>query len=135
MVSFSTTDEKVNRMNILVKNDRYPDRSTLLNSLIDREYETLEKIKLFVKNPDTTFNFVNRAIDREIKTLKTRYLSDFIYYLGLPTLAFLGMVYVSLTYPTFFFFIIMAVLGFYIIVLFFLFYNKYRGGKKLWRKE
>jgi len=95
----------------------------------------LERIKKLIKNPDTISNFINRSIDKEIRTLETRYLSDFIYYLGLPTLAFLGMIYISLTYPTFFFFIIMSVLGFYIIVLFFLFYNKYRGGKKLWRKE
>jgi len=95
--------------------------------------ERLDKIKKIIKNPETISDFINGSIDIRIKTLETRYMSDFIYYLGLPLLGFLGAVYLALTYPSWFFFIIMTVIGFYIVVLFFLFYNKYRGGKK-WLK-
>lgn len=96
--------------------------------------ERLEKIKLLIKNPDTISNFINGAIDIRIKTLETRYLMDFLYYLGLPTIAFLGMVGITLLFPTLFFYMLTVLLGAYIVILFFLFYNKYRGKKK-WAKE
>jgi len=85
----------------------------------------LDKIKTFVSNPDTISNFINKAIDHELHNLETRYMSDFIYYLGFPTLAFLGMVFLSLSYLNLFFYIITVIIGIYIVVLFFLFYNKY----------
>ena len=107
-----------------------------LNDIVDHFRQayrikiTVYYIKKLIKNPDTISNFINHAIDIRIKTLETKYMSDFIYYLGLPTLAFLGMVFISLTFPTWFFSILTGVIGLYIIILFFLFYNKYRGKKK-----
>ena len=97
--------------------------------------ERLEKIKKHIPNPDTPdtisiSKFINRAIDYKIKNIETRHLSDFIYYLGLPTLAFLGMLFLSLTLLNLFFYILTTVIGGYIVILFFLFYNKYKKVKK-----
>jgi len=87
--------------------------------------ERLDKIKNVIKNPETMASFINRAIDHELHNLETRYMSDFIYYLGFPTLAFLGMAFLSLTFMNLFVYIITVIIGIYIVVLFFLFYNKY----------
>ena len=53
-----------------------------------------------------------------------------MYYLGLPTLAFLGLIGLTLTFPTIFFLGLTIVTGGYIVVFFFLFYNKYKKVKK-----
>jgi len=90
----------------------------------------LDKIKPLVKNPETISSFINRAIDHEIHNIETKYLSDFIYYLGLPTLAFLSMVFICLYFALLFLYIITVVLGIYIIVLFYLFYNKHHKEKR-----
>lgn len=101
------------------------DRSFTFNIGLER----LTKIKKHVTNPDTVTNFITRSIDHEITNLETRHLSDFIYYIGFPTLAFLGMVSVTLMFPSLFFYILTGVIGVYIIILFFLFYNKYKKVK------
>ena len=92
--------------------------------------ERLDKIKTHIYNPDTVTNFITRAIDHELVNLETKHLSDFIYYIGFPTLAFLGMVAVTLILPSLFFYILTSVVGVYIIILFYLFYNKYRKVKQ-----
>ena len=93
--------------------------------------ERHKKIIPLIKNPETITSFVNNAIDHEIHNRKTRFMSDFIYYLGFPTLAFLGLVFLSLTFMNLFFYVLTVILGSYIVVLFFLFYNKYhKNGKE-----
>jgi len=92
--------------------------------------ERLNKIENIIKNPETMSSFINRAIDHEIHNIETKYLSDFIYYLGLPTLAFLSMVFICLYFALLFLYIITVVLGIYIIVLFYLFYNKHHKEKR-----
>lgn len=103
------------------------DRSFTFNITEERYNE----IKKYLKNPETVTSFVNNSIDNQIENIKSRYLIDFIWYLGMPTLGFLGMVSICLLYPTLFFFIITIILGVYIVILFYVFYNKYHRRKKV----
>jgi len=74
-------------------------------------------------------DFINKAIDVHIKTLKTRYLSDVLYYIGIPLLALIGLFGLSLYFKEMFFVLLTAIVGIYLVVLVVLFYDKYRGGK------
>lgn len=93
--------------------------------------ELLKDINVLItKNQfKNTSDFFNKTGLARVNDLKSRYLSDFIYYLGFPTLAFLSMVFVCLTFPSFFIYIITIIVGIYIVILFYLFYNKYRGSR------
>jgi len=101
------------------------ERNFTFNITIERH----KKVKKHIKNPDTIATFINKSIDQRIKMLETKYLSDFIYYLGFPTLMFLGMVSLSLVFPNWLFYVLTVIIGIYIVILFYLFYNKYRGVK------
>ena len=48
-----------------------------------------DEVKVYCKKTETITQFINKAIDIRIETLKTRYLMDFLLYLGFPSLAFL----------------------------------------------
>ena len=74
--------------------------------------EKLEKIKRLSKKRAITNNdFVNQAIDFYLNHLETKFLSEFMYYIGFPTIAFIGLVGVTLFFATIFFYILTAVTG------------------------
>lgn len=89
----------------------------------------LENVKRHLKENETITEYIQKSIDYKLKMQDSRYLSDFIYYLGMPFLAFLGLVGLCLFIPNIFFYSLLIVVGFYISILFYLFYNKYRGGE------
>lgn len=105
MVSFSTTDERVSKIDSLVKTGMSPDRST----------------------------FINTSIDFYMRHIETKYLSDFIYYIGFPFLALVLCVGFTMIFLSWFFYLITIMIGAYLIILIFLFYKKYRG--RVWQKD
>jgi hypothetical protein len=92
-----------------------------------------KRVEDYVKNnkafPNMSF-FINYSIDFFMDHRHNKFISDFIYYLGFPFLAFLGLVGITLLFPTLFFYILLVIVGIYLIVLFYLFYNKYKGVKR-----
>jgi len=92
--------------------------------------ERLEKIERLNGFPSKS-DFINRALDFYIEHLETRYLIDFMYYIGFPFLALLGFVGLSMFFANWFFYICTIIVGIYIIILAFLFGHKYknRGSK------
>jgi len=90
----------------------------------------LEKVKKVVENHNmfpTVSTFINKSIDFYLEHLRTRFLSELMYYIGFPALAFIGLIGITLLFPTLFLYIITGILGVYLLILGFLFYNKYRG--------
>jgi len=75
-------------------------------------------------------DFINKAVDIHIKSLKTRYLSDLFYYIALPFLSFMGFIGITLYLADMFFTILTCIVGIYLIILVFLFYDKYKKVKK-----
>ena len=98
---------------------------------ISTSTELLNEINILIKKEQfkNTSDFFNKTGLARVNDFKSRYLSDFIYYLGFSTLAFLSMVFLSLTFLSLFFYIITIILGIYLVILFYLFYNKYRGNR------
>ena len=101
MVSFSTSDERIQTIDSFVKTGYSPDRST----------------------------FINTAIDFYLNHIRTKYLTDFMYFFGIPFFIFLVSVGITLYFSNMFFYVISSISGIYLIIFFYLFYNKYRGVK------
>ena len=103
MVSFSTTDERMNKIDSLVEHGVFADRST----------------------------GINQAIDFFFKTNEIRRTVDFMYFVSIPFLFFLITLGITLYFGNLFFYVLFAVSGMYLFIFFYLFYNKYRGVR--WR--
>ena len=101
VLSISTTEDRLIRLDDFVKKNKYSDRSS----------------------------FINESIDFYIKHIQARHLTDFMYYIGLPFLMFLITVGLTLYFVTMYFFVITATSGIYCIIFIFLFHNKYRGRR------
>jgi len=101
MVSFSTTDDRVQKINTFVKAGFASDRST----------------------------FINKSIDHMFKTLETTIIIDFMYFISIPLLFFLITLGITLYFASVFFYLLMGIAGIYLMVFVFMFYNKYRGVK------
>ena len=94
--------------------------------------DRIDKIDKFVISNDTPHRsaFINKAIDEYFKQIETRKLLDFMYFIGLPFFAFLISVGVTLVINSLFFYIISAIFGFYLMIFIFLYHNKYKEVKK-----
>ena len=90
---------------------------------------TTERYKKVKEHCDNISQFINESIDINIKRIETKHLSDFIYYIGFPFLCLLGSIAITLYLGSLIFYIITGIIGVYLIILIFLFYNKYRGVK------
>ena len=91
--------------------------------------ERLEKIERLNGFPSKS-DFINRALDFYINHLETKFLSDLLYYIGFPFVALLGFVGLSMFFLNWFFYVCTIIVGMYIIILGFLFFNKYKKVKK-----
>ena len=94
--------------------------------------ELIDEINKLIGNKhyNNISDFFNKTGWSQINDIRNRFFSDFIYYLGFPTLAFLGLVFLSITLINLFFYILTIIVGIYIVVLFHLFYNKYHKEKR-----
>jgi len=88
----------------------------------------LNKIEKLNRYPSKS-DFINKAIDLYVEQIETRYLSDFIYYIGFPLLGFLGFIGLTLYFATPFFYLCTMIISIYIIILNFLFFKKYKKVK------
>lgn len=105
-ISISTSDERLRKIDsFLKKTSKFQDRSSL----------------------------INKAIDFYFQHIETKSLSDFIYYIGLPSVAFIACIFLTFYLTEVVFFILSAVIGIYLIILGYLYNYKYRG--KIWQKE
>jgi len=95
--------------------------------------EKLEKIDTFIKKNKhikDRSDIINKSLDFFIQHIETKFLSDFIYYIGLPSLAFIGSIFLTFYLTDIIFYIIAAIIGVYLVILVYLFRYKYRGGRK-----
>jgi len=100
-ISFSTTDDRLEKIDGYIQKGAFPDRSSLINS----------------------------SIDFYLDHLQSKYVQDFMYMIGLPFFLFLVMLGFTLYFQTVYFFVLTGMSGVYFMVFIFLFYNKYRGVK------
>jgi len=105
MVSFSTSNDRIQKIDTFIKAGLSPDRST----------------------------FINQSIDFMIKTHESKRAIDFMYFISIPLLFFLITVGLTLYLASLFFYLLMGISGIYLVLFTFLFYNKYRGVR--WQKE
>jgi len=101
MVSFSTSDERLDKIDSFIKNGHTSDRST----------------------------FINQSIDFYFRSLESKKIIDFMYLISIPFLFFLTTIGITLFFASLFFYIVSTVSGIYLIIFFYLFYNRYRGVK------
>ena len=101
MVNFSSTEERINSINIFIQKGLYPDRST----------------------------FINTAIDFLIKTHKNNIFVDFLHYVFPGVFFFLGCIGATLYLRSLFFYVLTGISGLYLMVFIYLFYDKYKGVK------
>jgi len=87
--------------------------------------DTIDRLNRFNSKSD----FINKAIDIYIEHLKTKYLTDFIYYIGFPFIALFGFVGLSMFFLSWFFYVCTIIIGIYLCILIFLFISKYRRKK------
>jgi hypothetical protein len=100
------------------------------NFTFDMTQERYERIKEYVEK-HKAFNsmgfFLNYAADFYIDHRRSKQLSDFLYYIGFPLVAFICFISLMLYFSDFFFYILTSIIGVYLIILCYLFVNKYRG--------
>jgi hypothetical protein len=102
MVNFSSSVERITKIDNLVKKGFYPDRST----------------------------FINKSIDLHFKELETKKYLDFMYFVSIPFGLFLGCLGLTFTLKSLFWYILSSIFGVYLVVFLFLFISKYREVKK-----
>jgi len=93
--------------------------------------ELLKNIKKQIKNSHTSnvSNFFNEAARFKLNQYKNQYQTEFMWYIALPFLGFIGCLYATIYLASMFFFIITGVVGLYLIIFITLFLKKYRGKK------
>ena len=101
MVSFSTTDERLGKIDAFINKHKYPDRSTVINT----------------------------AIDELLKKYETIIFVDFLYWICIPLFMVLICVGLTLYTASFFFYSILVIASIYLIVFIFLFYSRYKEVK------
>ncbi len=101
MVNFSSTTERIDRIDNLVSNGFYPNRST----------------------------FINTSIDFLLRTHDINRIVDFLYFVAPGVFFFLGCVGLTLFLRSVFFFVLTGISAIYLMVFFYLYYNKYKGVK------
>jgi len=104
-ISFSTTNERLQKIDAFVQNKMFPDRSTCINAGID----------LLVKDIE-----IGRTV-------------EIMYNISLPLFFFLVTIGLTLFLRSLFFYVISGIMGLYLMVFIFLFYKKYRGIR--WQRE
>ena len=100
-ISFSTTDERLQKIDSFVEKGFFADRSTL----------------------------INRAIDFWFETRESKRILDFMYFVSIPFLFFVVTLGLTLFFGSLFFYVLSGISGIYLFIFFYLFYNKYRGVK------
>jgi len=90
--------------------------------------ELIGKIK--EKNPNIS-NFFNEAALYRLSEQKTQKRVEFMWFIALPFLAFLGLLYLTLYLKDMFFYILMAILAIYLIIFIYLFVDKHYRSKKV----
>jgi hypothetical protein len=101
-ITFSSTSERIQKVDTLVQQGYYPDRST----------------------------FINTGIDFLLKTHNTNRVMDFLYFIFPGVFFFLGCIGATLFLRSLFFFVLTGISGLYLMVFIYLYYNKYKGVKK-----
>jgi len=102
--SLSTTVERMSRVDEFIGNSNYADRAA----------------------------FINDAIDKFFESYNAKFVIDFMYFIGVPLFLFLISIGLTLYLVSLFFYILTGISGIYLMIFFFLFYNKYKGIK--WQK-
>jgi hypothetical protein len=100
-ISFNLDDERISKLDSLIKNGGFKDRT----------------------------DCIVKSLDFMFKTLESKHLIDFMYFVSIPFLFFLVVIGLTLYLTSLFFYIMSAISGIYLIIFFYLFYNKYRGVK------
>lgn len=100
-ISFSSTDERICKIDVFVEKGLFADRST----------------------------FINKAVDFWFETKESKRTLDFMYFVSIPFLFFLVTLGITLYFGSLFFYALFGISGVYLIIFFYLFYNKYRGVK------
>lgn len=94
---------------------------------ISTSTELIEEIK---KHTDNVSSFFNGAVRFQLNQYRTQRQTEFMWYIALPFLGFIGCIGATLFFESIFFFILMAVSGIYLIVFITIYINKYRRRKK-----
>jgi len=97
--------------------------------------ERLSKVDGFIGNNSNYADraaFINDAIDKFFEAYNAKFVIDFMYFIGVPLFLFLISVGLTLYLVSLFFYIITGISGIYLMIFFFLFYNRYKGIK--WKK-
>jgi len=102
--SLATTTERMNKVESFVGNNNYTDKAAVINAAMDKFFELYD----------------------------SKYVIDFMYFIGVPLFLFLVSVGLTLYLASLFFYIIAGIAGIYLMIFFFLFYNRYKGIK--WQK-
>ena len=95
-------------------------------STTSKRLEKIDQLNSFNSKSD----FINKALDMYIEHIETKYLSDFIYYIGFPFLAFISFIGFSIYLVNWFFYVCTIIVGLYLCILVFLFARKYSRRKK-----
>ena len=96
--------------------------------ITEQRHEKVKKIHDKNKS-DSMADIINTAIDFYLNHLETKYLMDMMYFFGIPFFIFLTAVGITLYFSNMFFYVVSGVSGIYLVIFFYLFYNKYRGVK------
>ena len=97
--------------------------------ITDERYNRLEEyLQEHTIFPSMT-HLINYAIDYYIDTHKARMISDFIYYIGFPFGVFLGFIFLTFYLKDVTFYVLTAIVGFYLIILIYLYYDRYLKNK------
>lgn len=86
--------------------------------------ERLEKVKRLTKKGPIN-DFINSALDFYITHLETKFMSELMYYVAFPFLAFFGCLILTIILEHILFYILSGIMGVYLIILIYLFYSKY----------
>ena len=90
--------------------------------------ELIEEIKKHTDN--NISSFFNKAACFQLNQYKLQRQTEFMWYIALPFLGFIGCIGATLYFESIFFFILMSVSGIYLIIFITIFINKYRRKKK-----
>uniref|UniRef100_A0A6M3LZM6 Uncharacterized protein n=1 Tax=viral metagenome TaxID=1070528 RepID=A0A6M3LZM6_9ZZZZ len=75
-------------------------------------------------------NFFNIAARYKLKEYHNRKLTEFMLYIAIPALGFIGSIAATIYFKTLFFYTLMGIGAIYLIIFVFLFYDKYYRNKK-----
>ena len=98
-ISFSSTDERLAKIDSFIETKHFPDRST----------------------------FINQSIDFMFRNLESKRTIDFMYFISIPFLFFLITLGITIYFGSLFFYVLFSISGIYLFIFFYLFYNRYRG--------